>query len=702
MTIITKNLNKIEYKLKYSHEGTLISSEKLDNNIKTESGTRIIIENVFKNNPLRKKIFENQSSNLSSDILNLVQSYAIINTEVAFEYYILLDKINRRELIFSTLPLKSSIITSNNITFLSKLKRNVKYIYGERFVSNLVEIEFSNEFLKFQGLLSENICSGSKYNKTKPIKYFFLNNRVIGKMRKIEKLIKEIYQEYNKNINPSMIINISIPDGRFDINVNEMKNDVILKDEKQILNCIEEKVKEFHTQKLKLSSVNTEITNEDISIYLTPTVIKKEDSRCVMSAETTYSRRNPEDKEYIERKNLSMKLQILKGDNNDGKRSKLDSNLRVSGNIETTFNESMEPERPNNKIIRTNDNNNKLKFIKNFANKTNTISNTKEIYKNELIKENENQVKLISNEINFKNEEDSKESVRIVEHIEIKELKIQNETKLKKEIENNNFLKKNLIINFGKNLKTPTNFKISRYDNKLSTKYEGKSLDFQINLSETCKLNILSTDKIIKNFEKCNFSKMQIIGQFNKGFIISKLNSDIYIIDQHSSDEKITYENLLKNVKLLKQPTLFPVLVQNLSLNERNYLIDKRQFFERLGFKLEMRDNNQIYISTFPSIYTYVCKLEDFLNIFNKYQSKNYKINEEFDNFHEISHIFLSDSILRYIATKACRSSIMIGTALDKFKMKSIIDNLVGLISPWNCPHGRPTMRYLYDLNNID
>ena len=94
MTIITKNLNKIEYKLKYSHEGTLISSEKLDNNIKTESGTRIIIENVFKNNPLRKKIFENQSSNLSSDILNLVQSYAIINTEVAFEYYILLDKIN--------------------------------------------------------------------------------------------------------------------------------------------------------------------------------------------------------------------------------------------------------------------------------------------------------------------------------------------------------------------------------------------------------------------------------------------------------------------------------------------------------------------------------------------------------------------------------------------------------------------------------
>lgn len=30
-----------------------------------------------------------------------------------------------------------------------------------------------------------------------------------------------------------------------------------------------------------------------------------------------------------------------------------------------------------------------------------------------------------------------------------------------------------------------------------------------------------------------------------------------------------------------------------------------------------------------------------------------------------------------------------------------ILYNLAGLKSPWNCPHGRPTMRHLADLNTF-
>ena len=31
---------------------------------------------------------------------------------------------------------------------------------------------------------------------------------------------------------------------------------------------------------------------------------------------------------------------------------------------------------------------------------------------------------------------------------------------------------------------------------------------------------------------------MNIIGQFNKGFIITSINNSLFIIDQHASDEK--------------------------------------------------------------------------------------------------------------------------------------------------------------------
>ena len=47
------------------------------------------------------------------------------------------------------------------------------------------------------------------------------------------------------------------------------------------------------------------------------------------------------------------------------------------------------------------------------------------------------------------------------------------------------------------------------------------------------------------------------------------------------------------------------------------------------------------------------------------------------------------------LASRACRSSIMIGRALDAPVMKRILARLAELEAPWNCPHGRPTMRHL-------
>eukprot|EP01038_Epipyxis_sp_PR26KG_P005053 gene5053-7054_t len=42
----------------------------------------------------------------------------------------------------------------------------------------------------------------------------------------------------------------------------------------------------------------------------------------------------------------------------------------------------------------------------------------------------------------------------------------------------------------------------------------------------------------------------------------------------------------------------------------------------------------------------------------------------------------------------------MIGTTLKQPEMISIVNNLSGLEQPWNCPHGRPTLRHLFNMNN--
>ena len=57
--------------------------------------------------------------------------------------------------------------------------------------------------------------------------------------------------------------------------------------------------------------------------------------------------------------------------------------------------------------------------------------------------------------------------------------------------------------------------------------------------------------------------------------------------------------------------------------------------------------------------------------------------------------------IVRMHASRACRSSIMIGTALKQHEMLKVVRNLEGVDQPWNCPHGRPTMRHLFDLESF-
>ena len=53
-------------------------------------------------------------------------------------------------------------------------------------------------------------------------------------------------------------------------------------------------------------------------------------------------------------------------------------------------------------------------------------------------------------------------------------------------------------------------------------------------------------------------------------------------------------------------------------------------------------------------------------------------------------------------AMRACRSSIMIGKPLTKKTMVGVVRHLSELDKPWNCPHGRPTMRHLMELRDWD
>lgn len=58
--------------------------------------------------------------------------------------------------------------------------------------------------------------------------------------------------------------------------------------------------------------------------------------------------------------------------------------------------------------------------------------------------------------------------------------------------------------------------------------------------------------------------------------------------------------------------------------------------------------------------------------------------------------------LVSLFASRACRTSVMVGTTLSTSEMSKIVTNLSTIDQPWNCPHGRPTLQYLVDIKNYN
>ncbi|KAK7356411.1 hypothetical protein VNO80_15682 [Phaseolus coccineus] len=186
-------------------------------------------------------------------------------------------------------------------------------------------------------------------------------------------------------------------------------------------------------------------------------------------------------------------------------------------------------------------------------------------------------------------------------------------------------------------------------------------------------------------FKKEDFSRMKVIGQFNLGFIICKLDQDLFIVDQHAADEKFNFERLSQSTILNQQPLLRPITLE-LSPEEEIVASMYMDVIRKNGFTLEEDPNAQ------PGC-RFKLKSVPF--------SKNTMFGIEGSFKLDSSDSLCPSRVRAMLASRACRSSIMVGDALGRNEMQKILEHMAELKSPWNCPHGRPTMRHLVDLAKI-
>ncbi|XP_061347276.1 DNA mismatch repair protein PMS1 isoform X2 [Gastrolobium bilobum] len=205
-------------------------------------------------------------------------------------------------------------------------------------------------------------------------------------------------------------------------------------------------------------------------------------------------------------------------------------------------------------------------------------------------------------------------------------------------------------------------------------------------------------------FKKEDFSRMKVIGQFNLGFIIGKLDQDLFIVDQHAADEKYNFEHLSQSTILNQQPLLRPIRLE-LSPEEEIVASMHMDVIRKNGFTLEEDPNApprcRFKLKSVPFSKNTIFGIEDVKELICTLSDDHGECSIVGSYKLDTSDSICPSRVRAMLASRACRSSIMIGDALGRNEMQKILEHLAELKSPWNCPHGRPTMRHLVDLTKI-
>lgn len=98
---------------------------------------------------------------------------------------------------------------------------------------------------------------------------------------------------------------------------------------------------------------------------------------------------------------------------------------------------------------------------------------------------------------------------------------------------------------------------------------------------------------------------MEIIGQFNNAFIFACLNDQMFMVDQHASDEKFNFERFQKRARISTQKLILQIAFFNINIIfspqtlelgavQNGVLRDNVDIFRANGFDFSFNDSGKV------------------------------------------------------------------------------------------------------------
>jgi len=194
--------------------------------------------------------------------------------------------------------------------------------------------------------------------------------------------------------------------------------------------------------------------------------------------------------------------------------------------------------------------------------------------------------------------------------------------------------------------------------------------------------NYYEQDKATQISDKAFFNNYIIIGQFLATYWLIEQDEAIYLVDQHAAHERVVFERLLNQYResYVASQTLIDPMIVDLSDKESVVMSDNTWLFKRFGYNIEHMNANEYAIKSVPFILGEATNIGLFMQILDKLS--------EYDE--AVTNIF--DEKLNRVATIACKAAVKANDRIHINEARKLIEELLTLENPFNCPHGRPTI----------
>lgn len=521
----------------------------------------------------------------------------------------------------------------------TNVKDIIYHIYGRDIAANVINVSATEEGISVSGFIGKPVVTRGNRN----YENYFINGRYV-KSNIISKAIEEAYQPYiMQHRYPFTALHFTIKSDTLDINVHPTKMELRFSNNQQVYNFVLNTLSHALSHREMIPDVVIDDKENEKSIQ-----IEKKAINSTRMPEPFENRRlsfNTANNSYISNSigNATVKKEMNNSLDNKNTSDSINMQKNSSINIQENGSGNIQEQ---------------------------LIREENAPYKSKNVEEQAGNMQ--NSNMPVKSEDVSVHTVTgVTENVSANK-----ETDAGLVAENGNETNKIVISDKGNTIDTKTvNEKVDRsITEKIA---ENKATDIQEKVTQPEKEQY----EQLKFLDEKAMISHRIIGQLFDTYWLVEYGKNLYMIDQHAAHEKVLYERMMKRFKedgRCESQYISPPIVLSLSMREEEVLKENMELFKNLGYEIEPFGGKEYSISAVPSNIPGVADSELLIEVLDGLVEDNKKGE--------------ADVIREKIASMSCKAAVKGNNRLSLDEIKTLIDELLSLDNPYNCPHGRPTI----------